>query len=910
MRQFNIRQYVALVTLIPLIIITGLMEAFFLHNYFSEIDLHIENRGKLISSQLESSSEYGVVSNNLPFLQGIAQSVLQQQDVHGVMLLNSASQLLVKSGNFSGSIRDALANAQQIGKNSLPEIIRNGNQDLLIYQPIVPETVKLDEYETAPDNKPVGMIIIQMSLERSEKLKSKTLWYTIAATTALLALIGFIIHLASRRITGPISSLNNALHEIANGNLGARTFWQYHISELNMLAANINMMAQQLQESQSLLERRIEEATRDLREKIAEAERTHQELRESEDRYRTLYTNTPVMLHSIGRDGVIISVSDYWLSQMGYRRDEVIGKKSVDFLTGNSCRYATEKILPVFMETGAISDVYYQFVKKDGSVMDTLLSATAEKDNEGKVIRSLAVVIDITERKKNEELLRQSEEKLRAYLDNISDTIWLIEPSLEISYVSSGITRLLGFLPEEMAGKPSAIVIHPDDIGIVGNAQRLAMEYPGEPHTIQYRVRHKDGRWILVESKGVNLLDNPAINGVLVVMRDISERMRAQDELLAAKNHAEQANRAKTKFLAAVSHDLRQPIHAQGLFLEALARTELSAYQAKLLTNARATSDASSEMLSTLLDFSRIDAGIVKPRLQSFSLQPLLNKVENELAPQADEKGIVYRTRETHLVVQSDPALVELILRNLVSNAIRYTRHGGLLVGCRLRGKQASLEVWDTGIGIAPEHREDVFREFYQLDNPERDSVKGLGLGLAIAQGLARTLGHELTLASTPQKGSVFRLSLPIATEPLPVKQAEWAQTRTQLLTTRVLVIDDDETVRGGMGHLLSDWGFECDLAESAEEAIALARAHAPDLVICDYRMRRQSTGLEAIAALRELLGDALPALLITGDTAPDLLHKAQASGIPLLHKPVSPGHLYRNLMEMLETSKKHVVLK
>ncbi|MBI5891704.1 MAG: response regulator [Nitrosomonadales bacterium] len=370
------------------------------------------------------------------------------------------------------------------------------------------------------------------------------------------------------------------------------------------------------------------------------------------------------------------------------------------------------------------------------------------------------------------------------------------------------------------------------------------------------------------------------------------------DSLRVQKQVADDANLAKSKFLAAASHDLRQPIHAQGLFLEVLSRTEQTPHQQELVASARAASEASGELLNALLDFSRIEAGVIEPQLQPVRLQPLLNKIENELAPQADAKDIVYRSRETQAVVHTDPLLLELVLRNLVSNAIRYTDRGGVLVACRQHGTQAVLEVWDTGIGIAQEDQKEVFREFHQLGNPERDRRKGLGLGLAIADGLARALGHDLTLSSTPQCGSVFRLTLDIDNT-TPSVQTNMTQSKSRLLNARLLVIDDDETVRAGMLHLLRDWGCECDAAESTEEAIALAQLHRPDVVISDYRLREQRTGVEAIAALRALLGASLPALLITGDTAPDRLREAKASGIPLLHKPVSPGKLYRRLVEL-----------
>ncbi|NDU85488.1 MAG: response regulator [Ferrovum sp.] len=368
-----------------------------------------------------------------------------------------------------------------------------------------------------------------------------------------------------------------------------------------------------------------------------------------------------------------------------------------------------------------------------------------------------------------------------------------------------------------------------------------------------------------------------------------------------ARQEAEQANTAKSKFLAAASHDLRQPIHALGLFLGVLANSELNITQRDVVTNANAAVEASTEMLSTLLDFSRIEAGAIIPVVKVFPIQPLLNKIEREFESQADAKGITYRSRESDLAVYSDPVLVELILRNLVSNAIRYTEYGGILVSCRKRGDHVNLEVWDTGIGIAPEHHQMIFKEFHQLGNPERDQRKGLGLGLAIADGLARTLDHKLTLASIPQRGSVFRISLPLVINAVfPANNTTMVRT-SGLKNIRVLLVEDNERVSSAMVNLLRDWGCICDAAEYIEEAVCLAQSHAPNLIICDYRLRDQRTGLQAIATLRELLGNTLPALLITGDTAPERLREEQSSGIPLLHKPVAPNLLYQKMVAVLE---------
>ncbi|SEN11423.1 Signal transduction histidine kinase [Pseudomonas sp. ok272] len=388
--------------------------------------------------------------------------------------------------------------------------------------------------------------------------------------------------------------------------------------------------------------------------------------------------------------------------------------------------------------------------------------------------------------------------------------------------------------------------------------------------------------------------------------RDLVECLKIESERAdQARLKAEEANLAKSKFLAAASHDLRQPIHAQELFLEVLERSDLSEVQRKVLGHARAASQASAQMLNTLLDFSRIEAGVIEPQRRGFQLQPLFNRLENELGGQADAKGIVYRCRETHLSVDSDPALLELILRNLITNAIRYTECGGLLVIARQRGEQVSIEVFDTGIGIEPAQQSEVFREFHQLGNPERDRLKGLGLGLAITEGLARSLDHGLSLVSRPGRGSVFRVRLPrvdpvwaddvFSLSDVPQRQP------MHLGGLRVLVVEDDAFVREAMVQLLEDWGCECRAAEFIDEALQHV-AHWPvQMLISDYCLRQNETGTQVIHQVREALGISVPALIITGDTTTQRLREARDSGVPLLHKPVSPMQLYRALADSVE---------
>ncbi len=406
-----------------------------------------------------------------------------------------------------------------------------------------------------------------------------------------------------------------------------------------------------------------------------------------------------------------------------------------------------------------------------------------------------------------------------------------------------------------------------------------------------------------------------------------------RDETAAARlarRDAEQANVAKSRFLAAASHDLRQPVHALGLFLQALGQTALAERQRQILGQAQAATVASTDMLNTLLDFSRLEAGVVAPQPRAYALQPLLDKLETDLGPLADAKGLIYRSPPCDAAVVSDQALLELVLRNLILNAIRYTERGGLVVACRRRGAGLLIGVYDTGIGIPADQHEEVFREFHQLGNPERDRRKGLGLGLAIARRLAASLDHPLTLASTVGRGSAFRILVPLAPGPaveppayipalvgpptdgaavdglpadgLPADgMAADGMAVTSLAGARILVVEDDATVREAMEQLLASWGCRCRAVASPDEALALLDEEpAPDVLVCDYRLREGVTGTEAIALLRRRWRMAIPAVIITGDTAPARLREAMDSGVPVIHKPVAPDRLYRELQKVV----------
>lgn len=388
--------------------------------------------------------------------------------------------------------------------------------------------------------------------------------------------------------------------------------------------------------------------------------------------------------------------------------------------------------------------------------------------------------------------------------------------------------------------------------------------------------------------------------------RDELERrvVLATAELRSKKEEAETATRAKSRFLAAASHDLRQPIHALGMFVARLAQLPHDRETRHLIANLEASVRAMQDLLDALLDISRLDADAVRVQLQPVPLAPLFEQLRGALMPVATDKGLRLRVRDSALWVQSDPTLLHRILLNLVSNALRYTGHGGVLVGCRRSrgGSHLWLEVWDTGVGIPAEHQQDIFREFYQIGNPERDRSKGLGLGLNIVDRTARLLGHELKLCSVPGHGTRFRLELPLA--PAGDLQALMAAEQPQQLVDvrglRILVIEDDRQSAQALRGLLDSWGCVVAVVEGLQGALTVVDGgFVPDLVLSDFRLRAGESGMQTLQTLRKQLERPLPACLMSGDTDPELIQACRDAGLPLLHKPVRPAKL-RTLIRRL----------
>jgi signal transduction histidine kinase len=428
--------------------------------------------------------------------------------------------------------------------------------------------------------------------------------------------------------------------------------------------------------------------------------------------------------------------------------------------------------------------------------------------------------------------------------------------------------------------------------GVTGPIRRVAeaVQRIGQGHFTE-RLPAIGGGSLGTLAAGVNEMAARLASAHEDLSRQVDE---ATAELRQRKDEAERANVAKSRFLAAASHDLRQPMHALGLFIAELAQQTHAPASRRLVERIAASAEAMENLLDSLLDISKLDAGVLQPSIRTFAVQPILERIAAEQGPVARAKGLRLKARPTGDWIQSDPVLFERILANLVSNAVRYSDRGGVLVACRRRGPKLRVEVRDSGVGIAPDAQEIVFQEFVQIDNPERSRDKGLGLGLAIVRRLTDLLGHGLMLRSQPGRGSVFSIDVPLAAPEADSHASATERQPGDLAGVRVVLVDDDPLALAGMQSLLESWGCAVIAATGSEELNAVLEQAPlpPELVISDFRLQGTANGIDIIRTTRARFGPDLPAVLISGDTGADTLRRAQAEGLPLLHKPVRPARL------------------
>ncbi len=404
-------------------------------------------------------------------------------------------------------------------------------------------------------------------------------------------------------------------------------------------------------------------------------------------------------------------------------------------------------------------------------------------------------------------------------------------------------------------------------------------------------LAHADGEYVKIDTSG-----DDEITDMAQSLQYLVDTLHSREAgLMEARDDAEKASIAKTRFLAAASHDLRQPLQALNLFVYALESKETEEEKREIIHLIRNSLDSLKELLNTLLDISKLEAGVVQPALKDFAVGPMIDRIKSELTAVAWANDLELRTVDCSASVFSDPSLLETIVRNLVDNAIKYTEEGRVLVGCRRRQGKLRIEVWDTGPGIPADQRELIFQDFYQIDNEARQRTQGLGLGLSIVRRMSDLLGCTMGCNSSPGNGSVFWIEAPRSSAR---QQHEDALMPITLHRGKahIVIIEDDEHVLLGLKTLLENVGYTTQAFMTAQtnalRSAFVGTAKTPDLIIADYRLDAELTGRNAIDMIRKTLATDIPAIIITGDTAPERLREAKLSGFPILHKPVQPEEL------------------
>jgi two-component system, sensor histidine kinase len=611
---------------------------------------------------------------------------------------------------------------------------------------------------------------------------------------------------------------------------------------------------------------------------------------------------------TIDEHGLIKSFNPAAERLFGYRAAEVLGR-NVQMLMPEPYRSEHDRYLDNYLTTGRarIIGIGREVVglRKDGSTFAMELAVGESRSGARRLFAG--IVRDISERKKSEQELRDSETKTRAILETAVDGIITIDPQGMILTANPATERIFGYRADELVGHKVNMLM-PDPYRGAHDSYLERYLTTGERRIIgigrEVQGRRKDGSVFPMElSVGEAMIGGARI--FTGIVRDITDRKRTEEDLRAAKNEAERARVAQSKFLAAVSHDLRQPVQALTLFTSALAAKITGAPASALIEDMRGSVEALDMLLDAMLDMSSLDAGTVVPHETTFSLATLIERLVAEFEPLASQKEIGLRLVPSSAIVRTDPTLLYRILQNFMSNAVRYTSEGGVLIGCRRRGRKLCIDVVDSGIGIPKGLQQEIFKEFFQIGNPERDRTQGLGLGLAIVQRLSRLLHCPITVRSQEGRGSAFGVEVRLVgfnkrANIVPLRPATLEQPATG--KGLVFVIDDEPSVLKGLRLVIEDWGYTVLTARTELEAVNIlnGRKQAPDVIIADYRLRGICNGAQVVAHIRQTFGAMVPCILITGDTAPERIREANDYGFTLLHKPVEPVKLRAAIAENL----------
>jgi protein-histidine pros-kinase len=526
--------------------------------------------------------------------------------------------------------------------------------------------------------------------------------------------------------------------------------------------------------------------------------------------------------------------------------------------------------------------------RKDGSSFRAEIGLNPIETDDGRLVTSTIRAVST---------LDDSEAYFRNVLESAPDAMIIIDDQGKIAIVNAQVEKMFGYGRQEILGRTIETLLperlrdqHVSHRGDYLLDPRLRPMGEG----LDLVARRKDGSEFPVE---ISL--SPVRTGgrgfVSSVIRDVTERKRMQDEIIAARREAERATKANSAFLAAASHDLRQPVQALSLLNGALRRTVKDERALEMIDSQQYSLTAMTNLLNSLLDISRLDAGAVSPELEEFPIRRLIDRLSDEFARQAQHHGLEFSSLPSDSVVSSDPNLLAEIIQNLVSNAIRYTDKGSVKLECVESEGQCRIDVTDTGIGIDEDQLDAIFGEFHQCKVPGA-SKEGFGLGLAIVKRLADLLELEIDVVSDLGQGSCFSITMPTVAGAVAAKDYEVGETMGDeaMAAGLIVLIEDDVNVANAWGLLLEGEGFRVAVAASATEARALIKHldESPALLISDFHLLDGSTGVEAVSVIREFFDQQIPAFIVSGDTSKIVKESRLLDNCTLMSKPIDTNRL------------------
>lgn len=580
-------------------------------------------------------------------------------------------------------------------------------------------------------------------------------------------------------------------------------------------------------------------------------------------------------------------------------------------------------------------DAEKRYLRLDGTIVWARVTGAWLPPRYGAPAEIIAQIADVTRRHVAEDSLRASESRFRETFAAAPHGLAIIALDGRFEEVNTALCRVLGREEADLLTLDIAAVSHPEDHNLELEAARRLLAGDTRVFSGEKRYLRPDGAVIQAHVSLALARDGTGKPRHFIAhVQDITRQVESETRLHEAIAASEQALLAKTRFLAAASHDLRQPLQALNMFVSVLSGRETDPSKQTILEKVERSLDGLSELMNTLLDISKLEAGAILPDPRPFNIASLMNRLAEEFGPMAEAAGLSLRMRAQAIMLDSDPALIEVILRNLIGNALKYTEPGGrILVGARMRdgGRRLRLDVVDTGHGIPEDQRQLIFEDFHQVRASGRSSSGGLGLGLGIVSRVARLLGLQISMESRPGHGSRFSILIPRhadagANAPRIETDGTAAPGQDMDDAGRVVpaddivgahrgrlhmvVVDDEAPIRESLSLLLEGWGHRVSayagLSDLTEALLTDALA-APDVLLVDYRLPSGRTGLEAVALTRGHFRAPIPALLLTGDTGSQRLREANRGGLPVLQKPVRPDQLRVKVADLVQARRRQV---